>query len=124
MANKYEKLKGIEVANTIDTDERSGKAEIILIDDYPMCPEFWALIGGYIDPNTMNDGEPDEEPVVKKEKSLFVISDGAGGSVEFKMVERYVWVCMYLCTLLYTTIHTIHTIRTRHTRHTIHSMHY
>ena len=46
-ANKYEKAKAIEFATHLDSDERSGKAAISLIQDEPKNPEFWALLGGY-----------------------------------------------------------------------------
>lgn len=77
-ANKYEKVKGIEVANTIDADERGGKSGIILIDDEPKNVEFWALLGGFIDKNSMPDGDADEEMKSNVEKKLFVISDNNG----------------------------------------------
>ena len=57
-ANKYEKVKGLDVANSIRNDERGGRAELIYLDDDPDCEEFWTPLGGKI---TVTDkGEDDD----------------------------------------------------------------
>lgn len=52
-ANKYEKAKGIEVASQINSDQRSGRAEIIILDDDIRNEEFWGPLGGFVDVRTI-----------------------------------------------------------------------
>jgi len=82
-ANRYEKAKGIEVANKIRNEERGGKAEIVLLDEDPTCEGFWGPLGGYID--VTNPGDCDTVADHKAAR-LFRVSD-ASGSVEFTPVD-------------------------------------
>lgn len=83
-SNKFEKVKGIDVANRINNDERGGRAQIILLDDEPQHPEFWSHFGGYVDPNSFPVGEPDNDTAVTTyEKKLFRISNEGSDKVEF-----------------------------------------
>lgn len=82
-ANKFEKIKGIEVATRIRSDERNGRAEIIYIDDEPQNADFWGTFGGYHDPSTLPAGEPDTIPETKTTstapaRKLFRISNATG----------------------------------------------
>ena len=47
--NRAEKSKGVEVASRINSDERSGRAEIIFLEDDVKNTEFWTPLGGFID---------------------------------------------------------------------------
>lgn len=47
--NMYERAKAISVAETIDGDERSGRAEIVHLTDDIHNPEFWGPLGGFVD---------------------------------------------------------------------------
>lgn len=51
--NKYERTKGIEVAQGIDDDERGGRAEIIHLEDDITNAEFWGPLGGFISVSLM-----------------------------------------------------------------------
>ncbi len=86
-ANKFEKIKGVEVATRIRSDERNGRAEIIYLDDEPQNAEFWEAFGGYRDPSTLSAGEPDTLAEAKTTSTaptrrLFRISN-ATGSLKF-----------------------------------------
>lgn len=81
-ANKYEKAKGIEVANRINSDERGGRAELVLLETDPRNAEFWGHFGGYRDPATLPEGPEDSDGDVKLTRKIFKISD-ASGSMEF-----------------------------------------
>jgi hypothetical protein len=81
-SNKYEKTKGIEVANRINADERGGRAELVLLDTDPRNSDFWGHFGGYKDPATLPDGPEDTDNDTKMVRKLFRISD-ASGQMEF-----------------------------------------
>jgi advillin len=85
-SNKYEKAKGLEVTVNINSDQRGGRAEIILVHENPSNEEFWGYFGGYHDPETLPEGESDE--IVHPSNfvtKLFTISD-ATGSIVFEPV--------------------------------------
>ena len=48
LANRHEKAKAVEVAGHICSDERAGRAKLLLVDDEPRCPAFWNAVGGYV----------------------------------------------------------------------------
>ena len=76
-ANKYEKVKGIEVASRINNDERGARAEIIVLDDEPQNAEFWGHFGGYT--TNLPQGADDEEVAsTTGTRKLFRISDASG----------------------------------------------
>jgi hypothetical protein len=81
-ANKYEKAKGIEVANRINSDERGGRAELVLLETDPRNSEFWGHFGGYRDPVSLPEGPEDSDGDVKLTRKIFKISD-ASGAMEF-----------------------------------------
>jgi len=81
-ANKYEKAKGIEVANRINADERGGRAELVLLETDQRNAEFWGTFGGYRDPASLPEGAEDADHDVKLTRKLFKISD-ASGNMEF-----------------------------------------
>lgn len=83
-ANKYEKLKGIEVATRIKDSERGGKPVLVFLDESPEDPEFWGALGGRI--NVTNAGAPDEA-VEHVAARAFRISDAGGAGVQFTPVE-------------------------------------
>lgn len=86
-ANKYEKTKGLEVASNINSDERGGRAELVYMQDDIKNPEFWEPLGGFVDPDSLPEGESDD--LVKVEvftPKLFQISD-ASGSLQFTAVS-------------------------------------
>jgi hypothetical protein len=76
-ANKYEKVKGLEVANNIRNDERGGRAALIYLDDDPDNEEFWAALGGKI--TVTNPGEDDAvvEAEPTAEKKMFKLDNGS-----------------------------------------------
>lgn len=87
-ANRYEKSKGIEVASKIDSDERNGRASIIILDDDIHNATFWGHFGGFHDPNSLPDGPEDtiETTAATPSRQLFKISD-ASGKMEFISVS-------------------------------------
>ena len=48
-SNKFERIKGIEVAESIDADERGGRAAIVHLEDDISNGEFWGPLGGFRD---------------------------------------------------------------------------
>ena len=87
-ANKYEKLKGIETANRINTDSRSGRAFVAIVEDASdsTSKQFWEELGGYVTPASLpSSDDDDDEPVVKTAAKLFHICN-ATGSVEFNSI--------------------------------------
>ena len=87
-SNKYEKLKGIETANRINSDSRSGRAFIAMVEGTTdtFSVEFWNELGGYVDPSTLPSCEDDDESSVKTAPKLYHICN-ASGSVEFKTIS-------------------------------------
>jgi hypothetical protein len=86
-SNNFERAKGVETAQHLKDDERGGRAEIILVHEQAEDPDFWAHFGGYTDPNSLPEGEPDA--VVEQQmtsRKLFRISD-ASGALTFEEVE-------------------------------------
>jgi hypothetical protein len=81
-ANKYEKAKGIEVANRINAVERGGRADLILLETDPRNSEFWGHFGGYHDPASFPDEGEDSDGDIKLTHKIFKISD-ASGAMEF-----------------------------------------
>lgn len=78
-ANKYEKAKGLEVVQHIYNDQRGARAEITLVHEEPENEEFWSHFGGFVDPNTLPEGEDDAVVAnVKFVNKLFIISDETG----------------------------------------------
>lgn len=84
-ANKYEKAKGVEVAQNINNDERGGRAEIVLVHEDPTNEGFWGPLGGFKDPSSLPEGEPDDEVDMTVKRKLFHISDESG-AIEFRDV--------------------------------------
>ena len=74
-ANRYEKAKGLDVANKIRNEERGGRAEIIFMDEDPNNGEFWGALGGQI--TVTNPGEPDAHADASAPR-LFKVSDASG----------------------------------------------
>jgi len=60
LSNRKEKSKGVEVASRIDSDERSGRAHIIHLEDDIQNSVFWDTLGGYINPDHLPAGESDD----------------------------------------------------------------
>jgi len=83
-SNKLERAKGIEVAQHIDSDERSGRADIIHLDDTPDNAEFWGALGGYVDPQSLHETEDVDGPAQRSAPKLFRISDSSG-EVQFSL---------------------------------------
>ena len=52
----------------------------------PKNPEFWGPLGGYQDPATLAQGEPDSDAPAVKVSKLFKLAD-AGDSVELVQVN-------------------------------------
>ena len=86
-ANKYEKLKGIETANRINADSRSGRAFVAIVEDASdsTSKEFWEELGGFVSPTSLPSSEDDDEPLIKASPKLFHICN-ASGSVEFNSI--------------------------------------
>ena len=86
-ANKFEKLKAIQTADHLNSDSRSGRAFVSLVEGTDsVSKEFWDLFGGYTDPMTLPACEDEVESKVKHAPKLFHITNANGGSVEFKEV--------------------------------------
>jgi hypothetical protein len=90
-SNKMERAKGIEVAQTVNSDERSGRAEIIHLDGHSGwsasdAPEFWDALGGFVNPDGLHETEDVDAPVAKTAAKLFRISDDSG-SVNFEAID-------------------------------------
>ena len=97
LANKYEKVKGLEVANNIRNDERGGRANLIYLDDDPENSDFWTTLGGKI--TVTNPGEDDavveaeavvEKKIFKLDSSGFDSSNAlplTNGKLERKVLE-------------------------------------
>jgi hypothetical protein len=80
-ANKYEKVKGLEMMKRIRDDERGGRPEIFFLDskspDVAEAAPFWKAIGGKGAIKSEEEGGSDEE--VKMEPlRLFRVSDSTG----------------------------------------------
>jgi len=81
-ANKYEKLKGLEIAVAIKNDERQSKPKLWYPRDMGgQCEEdFWAALGGK--PAKINPPEPDDAPKGTEEEmakySFFKVSNDSG----------------------------------------------
>ena len=84
-SNNYEKAKGVQVASNINNDERGARAEIILVHENPKEEGFWGPLGGFVDPASLPEGEPDAHVEAAHTRRLFQISD-ASGSVEFQEI--------------------------------------
>lgn len=82
LANKFEKSKGLEVATHINSDERSGRADLVFLDTDAKNADFWGHFGGYKDPHSLPEGHPDEAVEIHTKRKLFRISDESG-SMEF-----------------------------------------
>ena len=80
-ANKFEKAKGLEVLNGIKNDNRGGRAEIHIINEDLQNEAFWSALGGFVDPNSLPEGESDDSVPAKLPNRLLHISD-ASGSLE------------------------------------------
>lgn len=86
-ANKYEKAKGIDVATKINGEERGGRADIIIVNDSPEYNgEFWAALGGYINPATLPAGEDDDSDFSALPSKIFRVSDSTG-SMQFTEIQ-------------------------------------
>lgn len=81
-SNNYERAKGVEVASNINNDERGARAEIVLLHEEPKDEGFWSHFGGFIDPSSLPEGEPDTIVDAHVTRKLFQISD-ASGAIEF-----------------------------------------
>ena len=78
----------MEVATSLDSDSRGGRAEIFHVEDDPKNPDFWGPLGGYQDPSTLAQGEDDTEAVQVKVSKLFKLAD-VGDAVELIQVSTY-----------------------------------
>jgi len=83
-ANRAEKAKALELALRIRDNERGGRAEVILVnewgkDDEGICEELWAIFGEGRKPVTKK-GDADEvaDEVAAKKVSLARVSDASG----------------------------------------------
>lgn len=75
-ANKYEKVKALEVVTNINNDERGARATITHLEDDPRCSAFWDALGGYttdIPVGESDDSVPDYPP-----NKLLKICDESG----------------------------------------------
>lgn len=70
------------MASHINSDERSGRAELIFLDTDPRNSAFWEALGGYRDPASLPEGPADESVEVRTTRKLFKISN-ASGAMEF-----------------------------------------
>jgi advillin len=48
-ANTYEKAKGVEVATNINSDQRMGRANIVIVNDDIKNEGFWGPLGGFVE---------------------------------------------------------------------------
>lgn len=48
-ANKFEKAKGIEVVSHLNSDERMGRAHVVILDDDITNEGFWGPLGGFVE---------------------------------------------------------------------------
>jgi hypothetical protein len=82
-ANKYEKFKGLEMINKINSEERGGKAELVFLDsgknDTDASNPFWQAVG----PKSDVQAATDDAEVKSSPPQLYRITD-SGGSLEFK----------------------------------------
>jgi villin 1/advillin len=86
-ANKYEKVKGADVAREINSNERGARAKVISIESGAETADFWTAIGGKKPIKSAEAGGDDdvkEAPVV-----LYRVSD-ASGRMETAEVGRKV----------------------------------
>lgn len=78
-ANKYEKVKGLDVVTHINGDERGGKAEVVVLESgKDDNADFWAALGGKKAVRSADQGGSDDE-VKTTETRLFHV--GAGNSL-------------------------------------------
>lgn len=90
-ANKYEKVKGLDMVTQIRDQERGGKPALIFLDEGKEGAdgaEFWKALGGK--PAAIKsaaEGGADDEAFKAQTLALFRVSD-ASGSMEVKEVAR------------------------------------
>uniref|UniRef100_A0A0K0FS95 Gelsolin-like protein 1 (inferred by orthology to a C. elegans protein) n=1 Tax=Strongyloides venezuelensis TaxID=75913 RepID=A0A0K0FS95_STRVS len=83
-SGRLERIKGIELAQSIQKSERNGRPEVILLDsDYDNCPEFWQYFGGTQTIKTIkkaDDVESDENywRDNRQKTMLWRVSDSSG----------------------------------------------
>lgn len=84
-SNNSERAKGLEFAAHIKNDERGGRAQIVLLSEDPRNADFWGHFGGYVEPDSLPEGEDDEAHEKAGARRLFQITD-ASGQLEFRPV--------------------------------------
>jgi len=77
-SNKYERVKAAEIAQHIKDDERGGRATVLQLHEDPTDADFWTELGGYLDPETLPEGDCDSVVDSKVVRKLFQISDESG----------------------------------------------
>jgi len=86
-ANRYEKAKGVEVATSINNDSRGGRADTIIVNDDPSCPEFWELLGGFVNPASLAEGESDDVVPAKPPAKVISLASNSVISSGDKLVK-------------------------------------
>mmetsp|Transcript_8281 Transcript_8281/g.5909 ORF Transcript_8281/g.5909 Transcript_8281/m.5909 type:complete len:257 (-) Transcript_8281:1438-2208(-) len=91
-ANKYEKLKALEIAVAIKNDERHSKPKLWYPRDIggQYEADFWAALGGK--PDKINPPEPDDAPAGSEEElakyAFFKVSNDSGKLETTEITER------------------------------------
>ena len=78
-ANKYEKLKGLDVARRIKDEERGGKAELISLppgDSTATHPVFWSTVGPFAGIKAEDPHDDDASDGIHFVVKLLQISEG------------------------------------------------
>jgi villin 1/advillin len=89
-ANKYEKVKGLDMINQIKDQERGGKPQVFFLDsgkDEPESAEFWKVLGDKGAVKSAAEGGADEDVFKGQQIGLFRVSD-ASGQLEIKEVAK------------------------------------
>ena len=86
-ANRLERAKGMEIANSLRQTNHGGAAEVVCMDQGDESAEFWTALGGEgaVAPETDDDAA---EAAAKAATKLFHISDATGALVVSEIAER------------------------------------
>lgn len=89
-ANKFEKVKGLEIVNKIRNDERGGKAQVVYLEQDtkdPAADAFWKALGGAGAIKSAAEAGSDDDVKAAPPVSLHRVSDASGAMKVEKVAE-------------------------------------
>lgn len=118
-ANTHEKAKGVEVASNINSDQRMGRAQIVVVNDDIRNEGFWGPLGGFVDvrfvaalifvveindfvqPASLPDGESDEIVSASKTQTRLFRVSGDGKAVDVSFASFYFQLGFFKISIFY-----------------------